>query len=155
MTLTDEQIDELLENNAEYAEICETLDSFEKYIYFYNLYFCKKLNDGNYEFSPELAERNAGFLEKWPEKQKKIETRLKKNSYFHSGKKSDEIDLRLGKRKFADLRIYCSLEREFAELEEELKAQGINLQSYIKSLEEQKQKIEKESLKKKKPKQKL
>ena len=60
-------------------------------------------------------------MQRWPEKRVKIEQRLKKNSYFHSGRNTDEKDLRLGKKRYTELKIYCSLEDELKELEDEKK----------------------------------
>ncbi len=108
----------------EYKEACAVLRSFSKYEMLYKKYFClvttnSQTGEQTLIFSDELAERNANFIEKWQEKQHKIEARLKKDSYFkQAGKNRDEKDLRLGKRKFADLLQYYKLDAEFATLED-------------------------------------
>lgn len=158
--MTEEQIKKLKEENSEYVELCEIIDSYDTFINLYHLHFCKKLEDGTYEFSEEFAKKNAEFLQNWAEKRKKLETRLKKNKYFsRGGKISDERDLKYGQRRYFDLEIYSQLENDFAEIESKLvdlsNSDEKDLRFYIEELKKQKEKIERESNKKAKtPKQK-
>ena len=83
--MTDEQIEKLKAENPEYAQLCEIIDGYDTFVYLYHLHFCKKLDDGNFKFNPELAERNADFMQRWPKKKEKIEQRLKKIEVKGSG----------------------------------------------------------------------
>ena len=56
--MTEEQIEQMKEKNPEYAEICEILDAYERFIYLYHLHFCKKTEDGKFEFCEEFAKKN-------------------------------------------------------------------------------------------------
>ena len=158
--MTDEQIEKLKEKNSEYSEICEILDAYDRYIYLYHLYFCKKLESGEFEFCEEFAKKNAEFLQNWKAKKEKIEARMKKNKYFsRASKAADEKELRLGKRRYLDLMIYCGLEKDFDVINKNLvdlsASPESDLKFYIEDLEKRRVEIEKVFARKSKQKEKI
>ena len=158
--MTEEQIEKLKAENPEYAQLCEIVEGYDAFVHLYHLHFCKKLNDGSFEFCEEFAKKNAEFLQNWKDKKEKIEKRLKKNKYFSRGSKTaDEKELRLGKRRYSDLVIYCQLEKDFSELDKNLvdlsNSPESDLKYYIEELKKKKESFEIEFEKKRKPKQKI
>ena len=158
--MTEGQRNDLKKKNKEYAELCEIVENYDKFMYLYTLHFCKKLENGSYEFSEERAERNATFMQGWNEKQTKLENRIAKDKYFvRNGRIGDEKELRYGRRRFAELTTYCKLEKEFAELEARLvdisQSPESDLKFYIDELRSRKEAIENEEIVKNAKKQKI